>query len=77
MSTSATQVEGGEAILHKTQHVRIDQQTLITGKAINHPFYQHRDWMKNTTADWYKRRQNFILRKPMWKADYERQKAQG
>ncbi|MBX3257676.1 MAG: hypothetical protein KF862_26345, partial [Chitinophagaceae bacterium] len=78
MSTSVAQVEGGETILHETQHVRIDQQTLITDRAMNHPFYQHRDWMKPGTSDWYRERADFYLEnRQMWKADYERQKAQG
>jgi len=72
------QIELAETILHETQHVRIDQQTLITEKAINHPFYQHRDWMKPATSDWYRERAGFYLENNhMWKADYERQKAQG
>jgi RHS repeat-associated protein len=78
MSNSVEEVEGGETILHETQHVRIDQQTLITDKAMNNPFYQHRDWMKPITSDWYKERADFYLEnKQIWKADYERQKAQG
>jgi len=78
MSTSVEQVEGGETILHETQHVRIDQQTLSTDKAMNNAFYQHRDWMKPTTSDWYQERAGFYIEnKQMWQVDYERQKAQG
>ncbi len=45
---------------------------------MNKTFYQHRDWMKPTTSDWYKERADFYLEnKQMWKADYERQKVQG
>jgi len=78
MSTSVEQVGGGETILHETQHVRINQQTLITDKAMNYSFYQHRDWMKPTSSSWYQERAEFYMEnKPMWKADYERQKAQG
>ncbi len=78
MSDPIQQVEGGETILHETQHVRIDQQTLITDKAMNNSFYQHRDWMKPTTSDWYRERADFYLEnRQMWQADYERQKAQG
>ncbi len=78
INTSDQQVDDGESILHETQHVRIGQQTLITDKGINHPFYQHRDWMKPTSSDWYKQRAGFYQEnKQMWQADYERQKAQG
>lgn len=77
-NSSVDQIEVAETILHETQHVSIDQQTLITDKAMNHPFYQHRDWMKPINSDWYKERANFYLENnQMWKADYERQKAQG
>jgi hypothetical protein len=78
MNTSAQQIEGAESVLHETQHVRIDQQTLITDRAMASPSIQHRDWMKPTNSDWYKERANFYLEnKQMWQADYERQKAQG
>jgi len=78
MSNSVQQVEGGETILHETQHVDIDQQTLITDRAMSNQFYQHKDWMKPTSSDYYKERADFYIEnKQMWQADYERQKAQG
>ena len=78
MNTSVQQIEGAESVLHETQHVRIDQQTLITDKAMASPYIQHGDWMKPTTSDWYKERASFYMEnKQMWQADYERQKAQG
>jgi RHS repeat-associated protein len=78
MSNSVEQVEGAETILHETQHVRMDQQTLITDKAMASPFIQHRDWMKPITSQWYQERAGFYIEnRQLWQADYERQKAQG
>ena len=78
MNNSVDQAEGAETILHETQHVRMDQQTLIIDKAMANPFIQHRDWMKPTSSDWYKERAGFYIEnKQMWKADYEQQMAQG
>jgi len=67
-----------ETILHETQHVRMDQQTLISDKAMANPFIQHRDWMKPVTSQWYQERSGFYIEnRQLWQADYERQKAQG
>lgn len=78
MSNPVEQVEKAETILHETQHVRMDQQTLITDKAMASPFIQHRDWMKPTTSQWYQERAGFYMgNRQLWQADYERQKTQG
>ncbi len=52
MRNTVEEAEGGETILHETQHLRIDQQTSITDKAMNNPFYQNRECMKPITSDW-------------------------
>jgi RHS repeat-associated protein len=78
MNNSTEQVEGGEAILHETQHVRADQQTLITDKAIISPYLIHRDFMKPVTSEAYEERYSFYIEnKQLWQADYNRQKSQG
>ena len=78
MNNSVDQAEGAETILHETQHVIMDQQTLISDKAMANPFIQHRDWMKPVTSQWYQERSGFYIEnRQLWQADYERQKAQG
>ena len=78
MNNPTEQVEGGEAVLHETQHVRADQQTLITDKAIISPYLIHRDYMKPITSQAYQERYGFYIEnKQMWQADYDRQKSQG
>jgi RHS repeat-associated protein len=78
LNTSEQQLEGGDDIIHETQHVRIDQQTLSTNSEIAPVAGQHYYWMKPTTSAWYQERAGFYLEnKQMWQADYERQKAQG
>lgn len=78
ITTPEQQMEGGEAIIHETQHVRIDQQTLSTNREIAAVAGQHYYWMKPTTSSWYQERAGFYLEnRQMWQADYERQKAQG
>ena len=78
MNSPTGQVEGGEAVLHETQHVRADQQTLITDKAIISPYLIHRDFMKPATSQAYQERYGFYIEnKQMWQADYDRQKSQG
>ena len=70
-------VENAESILHETQHVRMDQQTLSTNSAMASSNLQHY-WMKDTNSQWYQERANFYNEnKKMWQADYDRQKAQG
>jgi len=77
-NTPEQEVENAEGILHETQHVRIDQQTLSTNSEMAPAAVQHYYWMKPTTSDWYKERANFYLEnRQSWQADYERQKAQG
>jgi RHS repeat-associated protein len=77
-NTPEQEVENAEGILHETQHVRIDQQTLSTDSKMASAEVQHYFWMKPTTSDWYKERANFYLEnRQSWQADYERQKAQG
>jgi RHS repeat-associated protein len=77
-NTPAQEVENAEGILHETQHVRIDQQTLSTNSEMAPASAQHYYWMKPTTSDWYKERANFYLEnRQLWQPDYERQKAQG
>ncbi|KIC89107.1 hypothetical protein HY58_18695 [Flavihumibacter sp. ZG627] len=77
-NTPAQQIENAESVLHETQHVRIDQQTLSTNSEIARPSGQHYYWMKPTTSPWYQERANFYIEnKQMWRTDYERQKAQG
>ncbi len=78
MINSVDQAEGAETILHETQHVRMDQQTLISDKAMASTFIQHRDWMKPVTSGWYQERSVFYIEnRQLWQADYERQKSQG
>jgi len=77
-NTPEQQIESAEGILHETQHVRIDQQTLSTNSEMAPSAVQHYYWMKPTTSDWYKERAGFYMEnRQMWQADYERQKAQG
>lgn len=77
-NTPEQQIENAEGILHETQHVRIDQQTLSTNSEMAPSAVQHYYWMKPTTSDWYKERANFYLEnRQVWQADYDRQKAQG
>jgi RHS repeat-associated protein len=71
-------LENAETILHETQHVRIDQQTLVTNNAMAPASMQHADWMKPASGQWYKERYNFYLEnRNIWNADYERQKSVG
>lgn len=41
--SALSNLENAETVLHETQHLRINQQTLITNEAINPNYYQHRD----------------------------------
>jgi RHS repeat-associated protein len=77
-NTPEDEIDHAEGILHETQHVRIDQQTLSTNSEMAPSAVQHYYWMKPTTSTWYKERANFYLEnKQLWQADYDRQKAQG
>jgi RHS repeat-associated protein len=70
-------IEYAESVLHETQHVRMDQQTLSTNIAVASANLQHY-WMKDINSQWYQERANFYNEnKQMWQADYDRQKAQG
>ncbi|MFY0255834.1 RHS repeat-associated core domain-containing protein, partial [Chitinophaga sp. 30R24] len=71
-------LENAETILHETQHVRIDQQTLVSNEAMAPASMQHADWMKPASTQWYKERYNFYQEnRAVWNPDYERQKAAG
>lgn len=76
--SALSNLENAESILHESQHLRINQQTLITNEAINPNYYQHKDWMKPQTSSWYQERVQFYQENsPAWKPDYERQLKQG
>ena len=78
LSSPESQMEGSETVLHETQHVRIDQQSLSLINEMATPAQQHYYYMKPVTSDWYKERFNFYIEnRTMWRADYERQKSQG
>jgi hypothetical protein len=77
-NTPGQQIENAEGILHETQHVRIDQQTLSTNNEMALASGQHYYWMKPINSQWYQERASFYIEnRQMWRADYERQKAQG
>jgi len=67
--------EGFETIIHESQHLRMDRQTLITNK-MTAPTYTQHDWMRK--GGWYQERfDNFKNNKSYWYQDYLKEKETG
>lgn len=67
-------LENAEAILHETQHVRLDRQALAAKGKMDKASYQHLDLMKNKELEWYKERFDFYndpAHRKYWLPEYQ------